>query len=263
MAYQPKIRIGPAGSDGLGPLKGVEKVADLGLECMEVEFTYGVRLKPDAARVVGRLAHQKGIRLSVHAPYYINLATEEPDKLAASKQRILDACHRAHLMGAKNVVFHAGFYQKRTPQETFARIRPQIKDLLGIIENKAWQVKLCPEITGKPSQFGSLDEIMRLKRLAGCSICVDFAHLFARHQGEVDWADLLGQLPKRLHAHFSGIEYGPKGEKKHRAASAEFFEPLAQALLERRVNATLICESPQPYEDALMMQKVVRQLQAP
>lgn len=263
MAYQPKIRIGPAGSDGLGPLKGVEKVASLGLQCMEVEFTYGVRLKPDAALAVGRLAREKGIQLSVHAPYYINLATEEPDKLAASRQRILEACHRAHLMRAKNVVFHAGFYQKRTLRETFARIRSQVKHLLGVIKNEAWQVKLCPEITGKPSQFGSLEEILRLKRLTGSSFCVDFAHLYARHQGNVDWSELLQQMPKRLHAHFSGIEFGPKGEKKHCVTAPDFFKPLAAALLKRGVSATLICESPQPYTDALMMQEVVSRLQAP
>ena len=260
MAYQPKIRIGPAGSDGLGPLKGVEKVAGLGLECMEVEFTYGVRMKPDVARAVGELARRKRITLSVHAPYYINLATEEPDKLTASKQRILDACHRAHLMGARNVVFHAGFYQKRTPRDTFDRIRSTVAELLDVIERKEWRVNLCPEITGKPSQFGSLEEINRLKRLTGCGICVDFAHLFARYQGDIDWRGVLTKLPKRLHAHFSGIEYGPRGEKRHCDTSPEFFQPLAEAMLERRVNATLICESPHPYKDAMMMQEIVNRL---
>ena len=263
MAYRPKIRIGPAGSDGLGHLKGIEKVAGLGLACMEVEFTYGVRMKLDVARAVGDLARRKRIALSVHAPYYINLASEEPDKLAASKLRILDACHRAHLMGARNVVFHAGFYQQRTPRHTFARIQSAVAELLDEIEEKGWDVRLCPEITGKPSQFGSLEELTHLKRATGCSLCVDFAHLYARHQGEIDWHELLRKLPKRLHAHFSGIEYGPKGEKKHCDTTPEFFEPLAEALVQRRVNATLICESPRPYEDALMMQQVVNKLSNP
>lgn len=263
MAYRTKIQIGPAGSDGLGPLKGVEKVSGLGLECMEVEFTYGVRMKPEAARAVGDLARRKRIALSVHAPYYINLATEEPEKLVASKQRILEACHRAHLLGAENVVFHAGFYQKKTPGDTFIRIRAAIVELLEVIEKNEWRVKLCPEITGKPSQFGSLEELKRLKRATGCSLCVDFAHLFARHQGNIDWYELLQKLPKRLHAHFSGIAYGPKGEKKHCDTSPEFFRPLAAAMLKRGVHATLICESPRPYEDALMMQEVVRKLKAP
>ena len=104
---------------------------------------------------------------------------------------------------------------------------------------------------------------MRLKRQTGCSLCVDFAHVYARRQGKVDWAELLDRLPKRLHAHFSGIEYGPKGEKKHCETAPEFFEPLAAAMVKRDIHATIICESPRPYEDALMMQEVVRRLKAP
>ncbi len=68
------IKIGPAGSDGLGNLKGVSKVAEMDLDCMEVEFTYGVRMNLNTAKNVGALAKEKGIILSVHAPYYINLA---------------------------------------------------------------------------------------------------------------------------------------------------------------------------------------------
>jgi deoxyribonuclease-4 len=99
-----------------------------------------------------------------------------------------------------------------------------------------------------------------LRRLTGCSFCVDFAHLYARHQGDVNWSELLRRLPKRLHAHFSGIEYGPRGETRHRGATPEFFQPLARAMLDRGVSASLICESPQPYEDALMMQSVLKRL---
>ena len=53
------IRIGPAGSSGLGNLKGVLKVAETGLDCMEVEFTYGVRMDLETAKEVGALAREK------------------------------------------------------------------------------------------------------------------------------------------------------------------------------------------------------------
>ncbi|MGD8462003.1 MAG: TIM barrel protein, partial [Desulfobacterales bacterium] len=86
------IKIGPAGSEGLGNLEGVRKVARMQLDCMEVEFTYGVRLSVKDAREVGALAKDKGIVLSVHAPYYINLASDEKEKIQASKQRIVDSC---------------------------------------------------------------------------------------------------------------------------------------------------------------------------
>ena len=255
------IRIGPAGSGGLGNLKGVSKVAGMDLDCMEVAFTYGVRMDLKTAKDVGALAKKKGIVLSVHAPYYINLASDEKDKFAASKKRILDLCERAHAMGAKNVVFHAGFYQKRTPEETYRLIKKALMDLQDLISRRKWRVKLCPEITGKPSQFGSLEELLQLKKETGCGITVDFSHLYARHQGDIDFGRILEKLPKKFHAHFSGIEYGDKGERKHLRTTEEFFLPLAVELVRRDLDITVISESPEPYEDAAMMKKVVQTLQ--
>jgi deoxyribonuclease-4 len=230
----------------------------MGLDCMEVEFTYGVRMDLKSAKAVGKLAGDKGIRLSVHAPYYINLASEEKDKLAASKKRILDSCQRAHHMGARNVTLHAGFYQTRTADQTYERIKKALVGLQKQVARRKWHVTLCPEITGKPSQFGSLEELLRLKKETGCGITVDFSHLYARHQGVIDYGRILKKLPKKFHAHFSGIEYGPKGEKKHIRTTPEFFEPLARELVKRNPDITIISESPKPYEDAVMMKKAIK-----
>jgi deoxyribonuclease-4 len=254
------IRVGPAGSSGLGNLKGVNRVAEMGLDCMEVEFTYGVRMDPKSAQEVGALAREKGVLLSVHAPYYINLASEEKEKLTASQKRLLDSCQRAHAMGARNVTFHAGFYQTRTPEQTYDRIKKALVRLQKQIARRKWQVTLCPEVTGKPSQFGSLEELLRLKKEIGCGITVDFSHLYARHQGAIDYERILNKMPKKFHAHFSGIEYGPKGEKKHIRTTPDFFEPLARELIKRKPEITIISESPKPYEDAVMMQKMIQKL---
>ncbi len=254
------IRVGPAGSSGLGNLKGVGKVAEMGLDCMEVEFTYGVRMDLKTAKNVGALAKKKGIILSVHAPYYINLASDEQEKFVASKQRILDACERAHAMGAQNVTFHAGFYQKRTHEKTYQLIKTALMDLKNTVACKRWQVTLCPEVTGKPSQFGSLKELLRLVQDTGCGLTVDFSHLYARQQGDIDYGRILDRLPKKFHAHFSGIEYGDKGERKHIRTTGKFFEPLAKELVGRDLDVTIINESPSPYEDAAMMKDVLQKL---
>jgi len=256
------IQVGPAGSGGLGNLEGIRKVARMKLDCMEVEFTYGVRMSIEDAREVGSLAKEKGIFLSVHAPYYINLASDEKEKIVASKQRILDSCERAAVFDARCVVFHAGFYQKKTAGQTYRLIKKAILEIQGKIKKNKWKVQLCPEITGKPSQFGSVRELLKLKKETGCGICVDFAHLYAREQGDIDYAKLLKKLPKKFHAHFSGIEYGPKGERKHLKTTKKFFEPLAEALLKTKRDVSLICESPRPYKDAAMMKRVVTALMA-
>lgn len=256
------IKIGPAGSGGLGNLEGIRKVARMKLDCMEVEFTYGVRMSLEDAREVGALAKAKGITLSVHAPYYINLASDEPAKVVASKQRILDSCERANIFGARSVVFHAGFYQQKTTEQTYSLIRKAIVEIQEKISKNKWKVQLCPEITGKPSQFGSLEELLKLMKETGCGICVDFAHLYARDQGKIDYAKILKKLPKKFHAHFCGIEYGPKGERKHLKTTKKFFEPLAEALIQHKLDIALINESPQPYKDAAMMKRVINNLVA-
>ena len=162
-------------------------------------------------------------------------------------------------MGARKVVFHAGFYQKRSPRETYRLIRDQVIDLQQHIRKAAWQVALCPEITGKPSQFGAPEELLELMQDTGCGITVDFAHLYARNQGVIDYSKIMKLLPKKFHAHFSGIEYTAKGEKKHIRAQPAHFRPLLDALMQHHKNVTRICESPKPFEDAVMMKGMLEQ----
>ena len=253
------ILIGPAGSGGKGHIRGIREAARLKLDCMEIEFTYGVRMTPEMAEAVGAAAKEHGLILSVHAPYYINLAAYEDDKVEASRQRILDSCHRAHLMGARKVVFHAGFYQQRTAQDTYELIRREIENLQDRIRKEGWPVTLCPEITGKPTQFGATEELLALMRDTGCGITVDFAHLYARNQGVIDYDALMPLLPGSFHAHFSGIEYTAKGEKKHIRLQPGYFRPLREALIRHGKRITLICESPEPFEDAVMMNALLEE----
>jgi len=44
-------------------------------------------------------AKRLGIELSVHAPYYINLASEDPKKQKESVQRILDSASAGIILG--------------------------------------------------------------------------------------------------------------------------------------------------------------------
>jgi deoxyribonuclease-4 len=107
-----------------------------------------------------------------------------------------------------------------------------------------------------------VEELLKLMKETGCGICVDFAHLYARQQGEIDYTRSLKKLPQSFHAHFSGIEYGAKGERKHLNTTPSFFKPLAEALLKSKRNVTLINESPRPHKDAAMMKRVVSALSA-
>ncbi|MCS7286171.1 MAG: deoxyribonuclease IV [Anaerolineae bacterium] len=250
--------------------KGVKRIKELGLGCMELEFVQRVSMGEEAARLVRATASSLGVILSVHAPYYINLNSPEREKLEASKKRLLAAARVGWLCGARNVVFHPAFYHNDSPREVMKKVREQILEVREILNSEGVEVVLRPETTGKPSQFGSLEEIISLsKEISGLAPCIDFAHLHARSGGKLnshrEFASVLKFIRDELgpealadmHIHISGIDYGPKGEKEHlNLKESDFrYEELLQALIDYGVKGLVICESPNLEEDALLLQR--------
>lgn len=256
------LRIGPGGTAGLGYGKGLDKIHELELNALEVEFTHGVRMSSCSSITLGDMAKERDISLSIHAPYYINLASDEEEKVVASKERILQSCLKANEMGAKYVIFHIGFYQKKTAEETYLKVKENMIDLQKSIKDNKWNVKLAPETTGKYSQFGSLDELLLLSKDTGCHICIDFAHLLARGQGELDYEEVIEKVKHfgHIHAHFSGIEWTDKGERRHLVLEEKDIVPFAKAVAKHNLDITIICESPDPINDAKKIKDVFERL---
>jgi len=254
------IWLGPAGT-GEGSEQGLKHIKELGLDGVEIEFTYGVRMSVETAKKLGVLAKKLGLKLSVHAPYYINLASDEIEKREASMKRILDSCERGYYLTAKYIVFHAAYYGKRNKEEIYTIVKKAILDMQRIIKKNKWDVILTPETTGKKSQFGDLDELLRLHKETGCSFCVDFAHLLARN-GSIDYDEILNKLKgfKEVHCHFSGIEYSEKGERRHVITEKNDIKALFEKLLKTKINFMIINESPDPLGDSLKAKKVLEEL---
>lgn len=264
-----KIFLGPAGvpicSKDRSTIAGIRKVKELGLNAMEIEFVRQVYMSNKMAKEAGREAKKLGIKLSVHAPYFINLASEEKEKIEASKKRILDSCERAHYMGADPVVFHPAYFGKRSREECFGMVKKAVKDIQETIKRNRWKVRLAPETTGKHSALGSLKETIQLAKETKCFLCIDPAHLFARKYGKIDFAEVFDAVKplkfKHLHFHFSGIEYTAKGEKNHVPINHNpDFRSFAKELVKRKQNCTIISESPVLEKDALKMKKVFESL---
>ncbi|MBW2984457.1 TIM barrel protein [Candidatus Woesearchaeota archaeon] len=256
------IKLGPAGTSGLGYPDGLAHCKESGLGALEVEFTHGVHMNNATASEVGKLAKQANVDLSVHAPYYINLSSEEKPKVTASKKRILMSAERAHYLGAKYVVFHAGYYGKKDPEDVYLIMVKELTDMQNTIKAKKWNVVLAPETTGKASQFAGLDDLLKLRKEIKCEICVDFAHIMAREQGKTTYDKILDKLKgiKHLHTHFSGIEWTAKGEKRHLLTQAKDIKELLNSLIKHKADATIINESPDPFGDALKTKKILDSL---
>ncbi len=247
---------------------GIRHIAELGLGSMEIEFVHGVKMGEASAREVAEVAKNLGIKLSVHAPYYINFNAHEPEKIKASQDRLLQAARIGALCEAENVVFHTAFYLGDPPDEVYNRVKQYLREVIRILRRENNRIWIRPEIMGKGTQFGTIEEVINLcTEVEGLAPGIDFAHLHARNgvvNSYPEFAAILGKVKDRLgrasldnmHIHFSGIRYGAKGEISHlnlKESDLQYIE-LLRALRDFEVKGLVICESPNLEEDARLLQ---------
>ncbi len=248
------IIFGPSGLGGIKEaISNLQEYHKLGLRACEVEFTYGIYIKnKEDALKIGREAKKLRIELSIHAPYWINLNSSEKGKIEKSKERILKCCEIGTYLGAKRIVFHPGYYGKMSKEETFNNIKKAILDIQKEAKKQHFTPKLAPETTGKINVFGSIDEIAKLTKQTKCSFCLDFAHILARYKDYMfNEAEKSFGKYKEWHVHFSGIEYGEKGEKNHKKTPEREMKKLLSSLPKNK-NIIIINESPSPVEDSVL-----------
>lgn len=245
------IRFGPA---GLGSVKdavtNLEEYYNLGLKACEIAFTYGVYIKEKETPQIKQAAENLDIQLSIHAPYWINLNSKEKIKQKQSVHRIMECVKIGDKLGVNTVVFHAGYYGKSKPEETYENIKNSILEMQDIIKTNDWKPKIAPETMGKVNVFGSIEEISNLVKDTKCSFCIDFAHILARYKDN-KFELIKEKFPqKNWHCHFSGIEYSDAGERRHLKTSKEKIKELLK-FLPKDKNITIINESPDMIEDSV------------
>jgi deoxyribonuclease-4 len=272
---------GPAGNAENFPYKSSADaprwLRELGLDCYEYQCGKGVRVGEAAAQKIGQAAQEAGIVLSLHAPYFINLANPDPESLQKTIGYITAACLAADQMGARRVVIHSGALMKRTRREAMDIAMRSLKEVLRACDDAGFaHMTLCPETIGKINQLGDLDEVLELCTLDERLVpCVDFGHLYARTLGALEGPEACEQMldrmrevlgedrASRFHSHFSHIQFTMNGgEKCHRTfidddGYGPDWAPLAAAVAKRGWSPTFICESAGTQaEDAVTMKKI-------
>ncbi len=268
------LRFGTAGiplsSEKRDTISGIKRVYELGLNAMEVEFVRGVRMGIESAKNVREVAEKLNVSLSTHAPYFINLASEDEKKRKKSITFITNTARIADALGAKIVVFHPGYYYKKDRDKTFSLMLGNIKKAKEIVEKNGWDVLLAPEVMGRQATFGGLDETIKICKEACVVPTIDFAHIHARGNGclktKDDFRKVFDKLKKlklkNFHMHFTGVKYKDGNEKKHLVLKEGDldFGLLAPVLAERKINGTIINESPNLEVDALEMKRVYKRM---
>ncbi|HEY33225.1 MAG TPA: TIM barrel protein [Dehalococcoidia bacterium] len=253
---------------------GIERVAELGLGCMEMEFVRRASMGEATAQVVAESAVRTGVKLTAHAPYYINLNAREPEKVRASQERLLQTARIASWCGAHSVAFHAAFYLGDPPDQVYQAVKQRLEEVLEQLRQEDVKVWIRPELMGRETQFGSLEELLDLSlELEMVAPCIDFAHYHARdgkHNSYDEFISILARVEERLgrgalddiHIHVSGIDYGKKGEIKHLNMEESDFQyvDFIRALKDYDVKGIVICESPNLEGDALLLQNTYHHL---
>lgn len=261
-------KFGPAGNSNSfaemgykNSLQVPEYLEKMGLNAFEYQCGRGVNIGLDKAAQLGRLANEKGITLSLHAPYYISMSSVEPEKRLHSVDYIMASATAVNAMGGNRIVVHTGSCGKISREEALELAKDTMKKSIAALDQAGLSnIHICPETMGKINQLGTLYEVLELCKLDERLIpCIDFGHLNARTLGGLssyeDFKAVFDEIENALgidrlrsfHSHFSKIEYTTGGEKKHLTfADTVFgpnFEPVMELIAKKGCNPTVICES--------------------
>lgn len=237
---------------------------------------WGIRpqIRRGDAERLGLKARENDVSLSLHGSYFVNFCSGK-ETVEASKKRLIAGATASEWMGSPLVVFHVGFYGKKSPKKVFSECLEALKDVVNEMKTLGIRgVKLGPETMGKVSQFGSLEEVLGLcEQVEQTQPVIDWAHLHARDRGRFrtveDFREVFVEIENRLgaealknmHCHFTKIEFTDKGEKRHHildeAGYGPDFELLAKVIAEFRLNPVIISESPILDFDAIKMRDIL------
>lgn len=276
------MRFGPSGN---GPhfaeeghtssIEAPKWLHDKGLTAYEYSFGRGYTMSFTKAKELGEEGVKNNIQISIHAPYFINLANTDEEKIAKSFEYVLKGFDFLRAMKGNHLVIHTASQMKLTREEALSNTKKNLEKLVKLIYEKGFDdMFLCLETMGKYSQIGSYEEIIELCKIDKILIpTFDFGHINCTLQGALKTEDDFRKIfdfaikelgfekIKNCHVHFSKIEFNAKGEIKHLDNSnTEFgpnFAPFAKVVKEYNLSPICICESKTcMVEDALEFKNI-------
>ncbi len=250
-----------------GTLEGLRRAHQLGIQAMEIEWVQRVPNNPKHMEEIRKISNELDITLTCHAPYFINLNAKEPEKLEASIGRILLALQMAEIAGIRSVCVHPAFYLGMDAAIAFENVRRAVARIMEKKTSLFPSTNFGLETMGKPTQFGTLEEVLRISKEFDIYPVIDPAHMHARTNGLInstkEWNEMFdlyeeylgAKALKNVHMHYSGIAYTAKGERHHLPLeeSDAQWRDFIQVLIDRTIEGTVVCESPLMEEDTLRM----------
>ncbi|MBO7672114.1 TIM barrel protein [bacterium] len=234
-------------------------LSDMQLDGMEFEFVHGVRISDESRQLSNKIRQERNFTLTAHCPFYINLNSQEEEKVEASVNRIIETAQAARDIGAFSITYHAAFYMGKDKETVYNQVKKTNEIIGQALKSSGIDVWVRPETTGKSTQWGDLYEVIRLSKEFDFVLpCIDFSHLHARSAGEYNTYDEFSMIFEKLgkelgdtalksfHGHLAGIKYTDKGERNHLNLdeSDMNYKDLLKAFKAFDVRGALTCESP-------------------
>lgn len=259
-----------------GILEVPKWIKEKGLDAYEYSFGHGYQMNLEMAQKAGLLFQEYEIKLSIHAPFFINFANPSDEMYQKTQGYIYTGIKFLRAFGADRLIFHPASCGKSSREEAIRLTTKRFKETFDKLEedNLLEGILLCPETMGKTMQIGTYEEVVDLCTLNNCLVpTFDFGHINSLEQGslktEKDFKRIIDYSIEKLgfektnkcHIHFSKIQYGSKGEIKHLNYDDTVFGPefdgLAEILIDYKLSPRVICESMNlmPH-DALIMKKI-------
>lgn len=280
------IKFGPSGNSKRFYAEGHKTTveapkwcAEQGLNAYEYSFGRGINISEEKIRQIAAAANENNVEISVHAPYYINFANPSDEMAQKSYNYLLQSAVFAKQFGGERIVFHPATVGKMLRGDAVSLAKSRIEVLARLIkENNLDDCLFCAETMGKINQIGDLDEILEFCSVADFIVpAIDFGHLNARTHGslrtEEDFDRLISSAinslgtyrAKKMHVHFSKIEYSVGGEVRHLTFEDNTFGPeflpLAKVLKKYNLEPVIICESDGTQaDDAMEMKRIYESL---
>jgi len=266
--------------DGHKDTAGIFKwLKEKNIDSYEYQAGNGLNAGITTLKKIGETAAENDIILSLHAPYFISIASGDDDIIAKGISHVIKCIDGAAAMGAYIIVIHSGSLGKNTRANALEKAKSTIAKILNVLyRDGKTNIRIGLETMGKQNQLGTLGEVIDLCKTDKILYpVVDFGHLNSRNEDERfktqgDYLrvfekigeGLTDEKAKYLHCHFSKIEYTQKGEKKHLTFEDEIFgpefEPLAEVLANNKLYPNIICESDGTMDiDALYMKNTYRE----
>lgn len=259
----------------------------INLDWIELQNTYGVKMKDEQAFLYRELAEKYGIGISLHAPYYITLASGEDAVVERSKDRVLECFALAQKIGAQRIIFHPGHFPGESKESRTKALIKIVEGLNAIQDRIPDGIYLYPETAGKRSQIGSVDDIIYIcSNVNYARPCIDVAHVHGFEYGKLTSTnsiiEVLDHIENSLdrkclentHFHMYPVEIDHNGEKRHKAFDdridnqqislfdnhiCDRYFPLAEHFVEaikiKKLKPVVICEARDTQDSGALLMK--------